>query len=353
MTTPPPPASPPTAPAKRRPPLWLLAGGALLILALILYVPGLFFVETDDAAIAADTVTITPKVAAYVTVLHVTDNSAFKKGDLLVELDPRDFITARDNAKAALDGALALRNAAEAQIAAQRETIEANMTKLEGDAANLTYAQQELSRFGKLAQNGAGTREEWQKAQADETVREATLTGDKANLAAARAQAAVLTASAQQALASVAAAQAALAQAELNLGYTRISAPVTGTVANRTVNQGDYVQPGQSLFSAVPDSLYVIANFKETQLARLRPGLPVTITVGAMPGLVLHGHLDSFQRGTGSYFALLPPENATGNFVKIIQRVPVKILLNGPLPAGLGPGMSVEARVRIRQLPAF
>ena len=157
MTTPPPPASPPTAPAKRRPPLWLLAGGALLILALILYVPGLFFVETDDAAIAADTVTITPKVAAYVTVLHVTDNSAFKKGDLLVELDPRDFITARDNAKAALDGALALRNAAEAQIAAQRETIEANMTKLEGDAANLTYAQQELSRFGKLAQNGAGT----------------------------------------------------------------------------------------------------------------------------------------------------------------------------------------------------
>jgi membrane fusion protein (multidrug efflux system) len=316
----------------------------------MLYLPGLFVVETDDATIEADTVTITPKVAAYVSVLHVTDNSSFHAGQLLVELDPRDFFTARDSAQAALDGATAQRQAIAAQLAAQVQTVAADAAKLPGDRANLAYAQQQLSRYGTLAQSGAGTREDWQRTEADFGVQQAVLNTDEATVAAARAQLDVLHANAEVATASAEAAQASLVQARLNLSYTKIFAPLTGTVANRTVQRGNYVQPGQALFSAVPDAVYIIANFKETQLADMRVGQSVSISVDAFSGLTLHGHVDSFQRGTGAYFALLPPENATGNFVKIIQRVPVKILLDGKVPAGLSPGMSVEASVTIRNL---
>lgn len=349
MSGTPPPSTPPAPSMRhRRPPLWLLGAIGVALLALALYLPGLFVQETDDATIEADTVTITPKVSAYVSALHVTDNSAFNAGQILVELDPRDFLTARDSAQAALAGAIGQQQAASAQLIAQEQTIAADAAKLPGDRANLAYAHQELSRYDTLAQSGAGTREDWQKAEADFGVQQALLETDAATLASAQAQLAVLRANIHVAAASAAAAKAALAQAELNLSYTKIFAPVSGTVANRTVEVGDYVQPGQSLFSAVPDEVYVIANFKETQLAKMHVGQPVHITVDAFPDLVLHGHLDSFQRGTGSYFALLPPENATGNFVKIIQRVPVKILLDGNVPAGLAPGMSVEASVTIR-----
>jgi membrane fusion protein, multidrug efflux system len=153
---------------------------------------------------------------------------------------------------------------------------------------------------------------------------------------------------------NVAHAQAVLAQAELNLSYTKIYASVSGTVANRTVQVGDFVQPGQALFSAAPNQVYVIANFKETQLTHMRVGQKVDITVDALPNLKLHGYINSFQRGTGSYFALLPPENATGNFVKVVQRVPVKIILDGTDPQAhmLAPGMSVEATV-ITHKPPF
>lgn len=342
--------SPAPPPPAKTPPLWLLFASGFVLLALILYLPGLFVAETDDATIEADTVTITPKIAAYVSGLHVTDNSVFTQGQLLVELDPRDFVTARDSAQAALAGAIAQRGAASAQLAAQAETVTADAAKLPGDRANLAYATEEMSRYATLAHNGAGTREEWEKTQADFGTEQSTLQTDQAMLAAAQAQLAVLRANTGIAAASVAAAQAALAQAGLNLGYTKIFAPVSGTVANRTVQVGDYVQPGQALFSAVPNEVYVIANFKETQLAGMRAGQRVSIHVDAFPGITLHGHVDSFQRGTGAYFALLPPENATGNFVKIIQRVPVKILLDGTIPQGLAPGMSVEASVAIKSL---
>ena len=148
--------------------------------------------------------------------------------------------------------------------------------------------------------------------------------------------------------------QAALDQANLNLSYTKIYAPAAATVASRSVYVGNFVQPGQLLFSAVPNEIYVIANYKETQLTHMRAGQPVAIHVDAFPNHPLHGHIDSFQRGTGSYFALLPAENATGNFVKIIQRVPIKILIDhadrDPL---LGPGMSVETTVTIRTPPGW
>jgi len=348
MTNPPLPSAPNPLPQRKQWPFWLLGVSGLVVLALILYLPGLFLVETDDATIEADTVTITPKVAAYVSALHVTDNSAFTAGQLLVELDPRDFLTARDSAQANLESTIAQQQAAAAQLAAQAQIVAAGAAKLTGDRANLTYAQQEWARFGALATNGAGTREDFQKATAAFGAQQAGLQADQATLAAAQAQFGVLRAQNAEAMASMAAASAALAQAKLNVSYTQITAPVTGTVANRTVQVGDYVQPGQALFSAVPNKVYVIANFKETQLSGMRVGQRVSVRVDALAGLMLAGHVDSFQRGTGAYFALLPPENATGNFVKIIQRVPVKIMLDGNVPAGLAPGMSVEVFVAIR-----
>jgi membrane fusion protein (multidrug efflux system) len=358
-----PPASEPTGHAgprlgmsRRRLPAWMLAlGFGLSATAAYFYVPSLYFVETDDAAVQADTVTVVPKVAAYVTALRVTDNSAFSANQLLVELDPRDYEVAVASATATVQSAQAAQANVEAELRQQDQVIAADDATVQGDRATLAFAEQELVRFRDLAKTGAGTSERWQQAQSDIGQRQAALQRDIATLGAARASVDVLKTQIRQAEANVAGAQAALAQAQLNLSYTRIYAQSSGTVADRIVQVGNFVQPGQKLFSAVPNEVYVIANFKETQLAQMHTGQPVRVTVDALPDLKLHGHVDSFQRGTGSNFALLPPENATGNFVKIVQRVPVKILLddadeNSHLVA---PGMSVEATVTVHTPPRW
>jgi membrane fusion protein (multidrug efflux system) len=350
------PASPKPPRFRLRVPVWVLAiGGVLAAAAAYIYVPSLYVVETDDAALQADTVSVVPKVAAYVSALHVSDNSSFKAGELLVELDPRDFQAAVDIAAANLQSAQAAETVADAQLAEQSQVIASDEANLAGDRGTLAFATQQLDRFAQLAQEGYGTTERAQQAQSDITERQATLQRDTAILSAAQAQQAVLRGQVEVAKANVSQAQAALDQAQLNLSYTRIYAPSDGTVANRTVQVGNYVQPGQTLFSAVPREIYVIANFKETQLAHMKVGQPVTIDVDAFPNRALHGHIDSFQRGTGSNFALLPPENATGNFVKIVQRVPVKILIDDADrdPRLFGPGMSVEPTVTIRTPPAW
>jgi membrane fusion protein, multidrug efflux system len=350
----------PAAPLPRKPrpsvPVWTLAvAGVLIAAAAYVYVPGLYVVETDDASLQADTVSVVPKVAAYVSALHVTDNSSFKAGELLVELDPRDFQAAVDIAAANLQSAQAAETVADAQLAEQSQVIASDEANLAGDRGTLDFATQQLDRYTQLAKEGYGTTERAQEAQSDIAQRQAALQHDTAILSAAQAQQAVLRGQVEEAKANVAHAQAALAQAQLNLSYTRIYAPSDGTVASRSVQVGNYVQPGQTLFSAVPREIYVIANFKETQLAHMKVGQPVTIHVDAFPNRALHGRIDSFQRGTGSNFALLPPENATGNFVKIVQRVPVKILIDDADrdPRLFGPGMSVEATVTIRTPPRW
>jgi membrane fusion protein (multidrug efflux system) len=206
-----------------------------------------------------------------------------------------------------------------------------------------------------LAKTGYGTAERFQQAESDIGERQATLNRDLAALAASHAHVEVLNTERQQAQAAAARQRAAQAQAVLNLSYTRISAPEAGTVANRTVEAGNFVQPGQVLFSLVPDKIYATANFKETQLTGMRPGQLAIIHVDAFPSRRLTGHVDSVQPGTGAQFALLPPENATGNFVKVVQRVPVKIVFDDPPEAlhWIAPGMSVEVEVRLTEPPAF
>jgi len=349
-------ASAQTARPHRRSLLALALGTlALIAVALYLYVPPLYEVSTDDAYIDAHVVSVGPKVSAYVTALHISDNSAFKAVDLLVELDPRDFQIAVDSAEADLKSAEATAANIEAQLQEQQAVIGQNEAAVDGDRSTLNFAQQELQRYSSLATTGVSSVERLQQAQSDIGQRQAALQRDLAALAAARAQVAVLDTQRKQADAAIDRQKAALAQARLNLSYTKIYATEDGTVANKTVEIGNFVQPGQVLFSAVPTFRYVTANYKETQLTHVRPGQSVIIHVDAYPALRLHGHVDSIQRGTGSEFALLPPENATGNFVKVVQRVPVKIVFDEP-PATLtmvSPGMSVETSIRIANPPAW
>jgi membrane fusion protein, multidrug efflux system len=348
-------ASPPSQPkGKHRVRyIWMALVALVVIVALVAYVPRIFIVATDDAYVEADTVTVIPKVPAYVSKLFISDNSAFTKGQLLVELDPRDYQVALDIANADLATAEVNRENILAQIVEQQHIVAATQAAVAGDQATLTFAMQQLSRYNALSKSGADTKERSQLAQSDTSQRQAALQHDLAALDAAKSHVMVLQSEVNQAEAAIEKAKSVVAQAQLNLSYTKIYAPSTGTVANKTVQAGNYVQPGQALFSAVPREVYVIANIKETQLGPIRVGQRVTLKVDAQPGETFHGHVDSFQRGTGSNFALLPPENATGNFVKIVQRVPVKIVLDDKpqLPGHLSPGMSVIPYIIVRQPP--
>jgi membrane fusion protein, multidrug efflux system len=350
----------PSSAAKPRPRPWLpfwgivIAAGLALAVAYI-SVPPFYIASTDDAYVQADTVSVVPKVAGYVTSLRVTDNSRFKANDLLVEIDPRDFEVAVKIAEANLQSAQAAKANVIEQFAEQNHVTAAAEATIASDRAALQFSQQQFDRYNDLAQRGAGTEQRQQEAVSDVAQRQATLDHDLAALAAAQAQIRVLQSQGKQADATISLQQAQLDQAKLNLSYTKIYATVDGSVANKTVQVGNFVQPGQTLFAAVPTEAYIIANFKETQLERMRVGQRVRVRIDAFPNQPLDGHIDSFQRGTGSNFALLPAENATGNFVKVVQRIPVKIVLDGPADARLAisPGMSVEPTVTINAPPRW
>jgi membrane fusion protein, multidrug efflux system len=350
----------PSSTAKPRPRPWLpfwgivIAAGLALAVAYI-SVPPFYIASTDDAYVQADTVSVVPKVAGYVTALRVTDNSRFKANDLLVEIDPRDFEVAVKIAEANLQSAQAAKANVIEQFAEQNHVTAAAEATIASDRAALQFSQQQFDRYNDLAQRGAGTEQRQQEAVSDVAQRQATLDHDLAALAAAQAQIRVLQSQGKQADATISLQQAQLDQAKLNLSYTKIYATVDGSVANKTVQVGNFVQPGQTLFAAVPTEAYIIANFKETQLERMRVGQRVRVRIDAFPNQPLDGHIDSFQRGTGSNFALLPAENATGNFVKVVQRIPVKIVLDGPADARLAisPGMSVEPTVTINAPPRW
>ena len=343
-TSPPPPPSP-----KRRRLFWPVIAlvAALVLIAAVFLLQARFEARTDDAYVEADVVAVAPRVAGYVVELDVDDNARFKAGDELLRIDDRDYRNAVASAQADLSSARAARDEAVAALARQSAVVASARASLSGDRAQVTFARQQVERYGPLSKGGFGSIEHLQQFEADRATRQASLDKDTAELSAAQGQVGVLKADVGQAQAEVARRQALLDQARLNLSYTRITADFDGTVANRIVRAGAYVQPGQTLLSEVPMRPYVVANYKETQLARMRIGQRVWIRVDGFPGERLRAHVDSLQRGTGSRFALLPPENATGNFVKVVQRVPVKIVFDEPVDrlARLAPGMSVETFV--------
>ena len=311
---------------------------------------------TDDAFIEGDAVTVAPKVAGYVTELRVKDNQRVKKGDLLVVIDPRDATAQRDQAQAQLSLAESQLHQAQAQLAlakvqypAQRDQAKAQVLRAQAELAN---ARAEYQR-----QRGVDPRA---TSKQNIDAASAQLRSAEAGLANAQAQLEVAEqvqlqirqqeTNVEARQSQVEQARAQLQTAELNLSYTEVRAPFDGYVTKRNVQNGTLVQAGSALFSIVSPDIWIVANFKESQLERMRPGNKVEISVDAFPDLELEGHVESIQQGSGSRFSAFPAENATGNFVKIVQRVPVKIVIdkglenwNQPLPLGL----SVEPEVTV------
>jgi membrane fusion protein, multidrug efflux system len=312
---------------------------------------GRFLVATDDAYLAADSVIVSPKVSGYIARVAVEDNQKVRAGQVLAEIDDRDYRTARAVAQANVDAENAEIGNLGQQIAQQQLVIQEAQETVQADQAALTFSHQDYQRYADLARSGAGSVQNAQKATSDIQQRQATLAHDVTAVTAARKQVDVLGAQLARARAMLAQQQAALQQADLNLGYATIRASVDGTVGVRTVRVGQFVQAGTQLMAVVPlQAVYVTANYKETQLTDVEPGQKVDISVDTFPDAVVHGVVNSIAPASGQEFALLPPDNATGNFTKIVQRVPVKITLdpNDPLIGKLRPGMSVEPTIDTR-----
>jgi membrane fusion protein (multidrug efflux system) len=315
------------------------------------YTVSRFLVETDDAYTQADNIPVSSQVAGYITEVMVADNQHVKRGEVIARIDDRLYRAAVAQARATLDVKTADAHNIGAQIARQASVIAQMKADVDSAKAELQFAAQEQIRYAKLMQTGAGTIQKAQQTSADRRMHEAKLAKFNASLEASRKDLRVLQTREEQAKAAIENAKAALSLAQINLGYATITAPHDGVVGDRTLRVGQLVQPGTRLLTLVPmHDVYVIANYKETQLEYLRRGQRVELSVDGYPDLILQGHVDSLAPGSGAQFALLPPENATGNFTKIVQRVPVKILLDHDDPATetLRPGLSVISAINVR-----
>jgi membrane fusion protein (multidrug efflux system) len=319
------------------------------------YVDGRFIVSTDDAYVKADQSIVAAKVAGLVASVEAADNTKVKAGDVLLRLDDGDYKLAVDAARlrVATQDATIARLAR--QTSAQRASIEQAVAQLASAQAELARANLAFNRADSLARTGNASIATFDQARADRDRGIAGVAGARAGVEAANAAMDVLRAQQTEAESQRRELDTALRRAERDLDFTVIRAPFDGTVGNRAAQPGQYVQPGTRLMALVPlDGVYIQANFKETQFATLRPGQDVELHVDAYPGQVIHGHLTSVAPATGAEFSLLPPENATGNFTKIVQRLPVRIALPQDVAreGRLRPGMSVVVDVRTKDLTA-
>lgn len=303
---------------------------------------------TNDAYVRADLTRLSSRVAGEVLTVAVDDFQRVKAGDLLVQIDPADYQAQVAQAEASVGAAQAALDNLNNQVELQYATIAQAEAQQVSAAALEVEARQEQERQQSLSQTEAGTRQKFEQATAAYAKAQADVRASRAVIAAQRHQLEVLSGTKKQRAADVLGAQAALAAARLKLGYTRIVAPFDGVVGERQVQPGDYVNIGSNLINVVPlPNVYVIANYKETQLTRVRPGQAVDITVDSFASETLHGRVERIAPASGSQFALLPPDNATGNFTKVVQRVPVRITFdkNQPLLDRLLPGMSVVTNI--------
>lgn len=306
---------------------------------------------TDDAYVDGNITIVSPKVAGHVVRLEARDNGPVAKGDVLLRIDDRDYRARFDEAV----GQVKARQAQLAQIddktAVQEAVISQTGAGIAAARAEVIRAKADFERSRRLVREDYVSRQRFDVTQADASRAEATLAGSGAQMQAARRQLLVLAAERTMAAAQLEQARAALVAAETELEATVVRAPTDGVVGNRAVREGQYVRPGQQLLAVVPlADVWIDANFKETQIGRMKPGNRVEIAVDAYPGQVIGGTVDSFAPASGAKFSLLPPENATGNFTKVVQRIPVRIRVDhdSPLAGKLRPGLSVVARVDTR-----
>ena len=329
------------------------AAGLLAIIAAGFYghyywTTGQYLESTDDAYVKADFTTVAPKVSGYIADVLVQDNQPVKAGQVLARIDDRDYQTALAQAKADVASAQADIHNIDAQLIEQQSVIDQAQAAIVAGQAGVKFAQDDYERYHKLTEGKITSVQDEQRALTLLKQQNAELQSDQAALAAAHQRIQVLNTARTKAETQVTRLQSVVDQAELNLSYTTIVAPVDGTIGARSLRVGQYVQAGTQLMAVVPlHAVYVVANFKETQLTNVTAGQPVEISVDTFPGVTFKGRVDSLSPASGLEFALLPPDNATGNFTKIVQRIPVKIVLdpNDAYAGRLRSGMSVEPTI--------
>lgn len=349
------PTTPPTT-NRRKPKRMLLGLAAVAVIAALAwgvqwYLVGRFIESTDDAYLQADSMTVSPKIGGYVAEVLVTDNQHVEAGQPVARLDSDTYRAASDRSAATVGAREADVARAEAELAQQDATIAQNRAEVVGAETDLKHAKAQVQRYGPLARSGAETEERLADLTNEQARASSTLLARQAALRASEVRIGMLKAQVQQAHAQLAEARANARQSDIDLGDTLLRSPIAGSVGDRSVRVGQYAQPGARLMTIVPlQSIYLTANFKETQIGAMRPGQTVTVHVDALPSHDLNGHIESLSPGTGAQFALLPPSNATGNFTKIVQRVPVRIVLDLPSEGGpvLLPGLSVTVDVDTR-----
>lgn len=335
------------------PALGAAAGLAALYVLVMWFFVWQFQAATDDAYVQADIAAIAPKLAGYVGAIRVTDNQRVKAGDILLELDTSDIKPKVDQAAALVESRKAGVANAEAKLSLQQSVIhqaEANVTSAEADAQR---TRKDIERYQRLAKRGYISSQRLELARADSGKADAATDRARAALEAERSQVPVLKAARQQAVADLKQAEAALALAQTDLVNATLRAPFDGVVGNRTVQTGQYVRAGLQVMVVVPlPDVYVVANFKETQIREMEIGQTAHVEIDGLPDVDLRGRVESFAPASGALFSLLPPENATGNFTKIVQRIPVRIRLEGKADemARLRAGMSVAVTVDLHHV---
>ncbi|RPE02187.1 HlyD family secretion protein [Candidatus Pantoea deserta] len=306
--------------------------------------------RTNDAYVNADYTLVAPKVSGYIAEVKVQDNQQVKAGDVLATLDDRDYRVALESAEADLQVSQAKLLSSQAQLEQQQSAIEQSKATLAANQATAQYAGQSAERYNRLYKSGTIAADDQQKASSTQRSAAAAVRQSQAAVVSAVKEIGVLQAAIRQAQADVAAAQASVDQARLNLSYTRILAPVDGMVGQRAVRVGAYVSAGTRLLAVVPlQQTYITANFLETQLSDVRQGQRVRVTVDALPGKRFNGHVDSIAPATGATFSAISPDNATGNYTKVVQRLPVKIVLDRDQPdlSQLRVGMSAIPEIEV------
>jgi membrane fusion protein, multidrug efflux system len=349
-------SSPVTHRASRR--RWLLSLTLLIAVPLLgwfaydWWTVGRFMETTDDAYVGGNVTALSPHVDGFVSDIAVGDNQRVAAGQLLIRLDPRDLEAALVRARATLEQRKANLASLKAQLELQQSTIVQAAADIDAKTAQAAFAKKDSERYSRLAVSSAGSVQDSERTSSLDLQAQSALIASKAAYTAAKQQLIVLDANINQATAAVSAAEADVRTAELNLSYTEIHSPVEGYIGNRAAQVGNYVKTGSYLLTVVPaNGLWVDANFKEDQLGAMKTGQPATVVPDVMPGHEFHGHVASLAPGTGAIFSIIPPENATGNFTKIVQRVPVRIVLDDA-DASLGqirPGLSTTATVDTRR----
>jgi len=336
----PPPQKPSTEPdakpKKRMSPRARLVLRAMLVLALVIVVAwvlyyqlrGKYLESTNDAFVYADSVTVSSKVSGYVDQVLVVDNQAVKVGQALVRIDARDYSAQTAQSKAQIDAASASEDAARAQLAEQKAAIDQARAQLAQAEEDARFANAEVERYAPLAASGAETRERLTTLRNQAAQARSTVVSRRAALDAAQLRINSLQAQVRQAQAQGETARAQFDAASVNLNSTEVKASVDGRIGDKQVRVGQFVSAGTRMMTLVPNAFYITANFKETQIGLMRIGQPAVVKMDALPGMRFQGHVESISPGTGAQFSLLPPQNATGNFTKIVQRVPVRIAVD-------------------------